>query len=399
MRPLKRDLRAARAASVGVGLRRKALLGTALRSDLRAVKTWRGHSPRIALRNHYNHPAWWTYRTHPPVPYAPSPLAQLDHWINRLPERNGWSQTAAPSRRALRRRDRPHVLEVEHWCFLTGARPDQWELALTRRGHAEDRLRAPQCKAVVTQSRGLLEHFRRFLAPDVCHKLHHIFPAVPSQPEAATVNGDTFTILAIANRLSDKGIPEALRAFAILRGRLGPRVRMVLVSGTARRWRRQFPPELEVVDTIRMNPELKAQVYRRADVLLEPTYSEGLANIPEACAFGVPTVATRIHHGEDFVQDGVSGFLVDSPLSAYSEGYGTRWRSWAKFMGEIDRMRAQGGLDRVMEGIVDRLEPMATGEIDLDHLRSGARRLHTERFSPGVRNARINEIYRLALTR
>jgi glycosyltransferase involved in cell wall biosynthesis len=395
LRPLARDLRAARNASA-VG-RRKALFGTPLRADLRALRTWRGETPRVALRNHFNHPVWSTYRTHPPLPFAPSPIAQLDHWINLLPEQSVHHGEVSSSRAARRRAARPHVLEVEHWALLMGLKGDGM-LHYDERKRADARVRADECRAVVTLSRGLVEHFRQFLAPDVWAKIEYAFPAYPSQPEDGARSDEVFTIMAIGNRFSDKGLPEALSAFEVLRQRHGRRVRMVLVSATVGLGR-QLPDGVVLCSTLRMTPKLKTSVYRSADVLVVPAYTDTLGNYPEACAFGLPMVATRIHHGEDFVRDGESGYLIESPMYAYSEGFGTRWRSGAEFMAELERKRESGQLAGVVQDLVDRLELMLSGGVDLDDLRAGARRLHAERFSPGVRNARLNAIYARALDR
>lgn len=393
---LRHDLYAVRGARTGVTFRWKAKYGTPLRADLRALATWRGEAPRIALRNYHNHPMWSTYKTHPPLPYAPSPLAELDHWLDLVPGNSVTTRAVSSNRRARRRAVRPHLLEVQHWCFLAGATLSAWERAATQRHLAVERLRAEPCRAVVTHSRGLVKHFEQFLAADVWPKLDYVFPACPSQPEEEESNGEDFTILSIARRLSDKGIPEALRAFEILRRRHGPRVRMVLVSGAVPRGYR-LPEGVVVHDTLLMSPALKATLYRSADVLVEPVYSEAVFDFPEACSFGVPTVATRLHHGDDFVRDGESGYLIDSPLSAYTEEYGRRWRSWPDFMAEIEQMRECGELAGVVDELVDRLELMVSASVDVNQLHAGARRLHAERFSPEVRNAKLNAIYARAL--
>jgi len=287
---------------------------------------------------------------------------------------------------------------MEHWCYLTRAKAFEWALALSEHRRAEVRVRADECKAVLACSKGLLEHFRRFLTPEVWPKLDYVFPACPSQPEIEASRDEAFTILTIANRLSDKGIPEALRALEILRKRHGPRVRMVLVSNAVPH-DRSLPEGLAVYETFRMSDELRAGVYRSADVLVELTYTDSLTCLIEACAFGVPSVATRIHHGDDFVREGQSGYLIDPPLFAYSDEYGTRWRRWADFMAELEVVREGGGLDGVVEDVVDRLDLMLSADGDIDRLRGGARRLHAECFSPQVRNAKLNAIYARALGR
>ncbi len=393
--PLKRDIRMLRHPYRGG--RRRAIFGTPLRADVRALRTWRGGSPRVAMRNYFNHPIWRTYRTHPPLRYAPSPLAELDHWVDNLPERGGDGEIPA-DHRSSRRARRPHIIELQHWCLLSGARFGEWERARGALQRAKERISADECKAVITYSRGSAEHFRQFLDPEVWGKLDYVFPAYPSQPEAGRSRDRVFTVLTIGDRFSDKGIPEALSAFELLRQRHGTGVRMVLVSSSVPRGYR-LPEGVVVHDTPRMSPELRSAIYRSADVLVELPYLDSLTCQIEAAAFGVPVVATRIHHGEDFVREGVNGYLVDPPLYAYSEGYGRRWRLLSDFMAEVQVMREEGRLRGVVDQVVDRLDVMLSAYDEIDELREGARRLHAERFAPDVRNARLNEIYARALGR
>lgn len=392
--PLKRDLRSARR------LRRKAIWSTPLRADVRTLLKWGGRAsrPRVALRNYFNHPAWWMYRTHPPLRFAPSPMAELDHWVDMIPEHNPRNGIVDASRRSQRRAARPHVLEVEHWSVLTGGKGDQyyWELAAARRRRASARVRRSECRAVVTLSPGLVEHFRQFLSPDVWPKIDYVFPAFPAQRQVERPAEQPFTLVIIGNRWFDKGIPEALEAFQVLRGRYGRRVRMVVVSGhVPRGWR--LPEGATLWHSFRMSSELKARLYRTADVVLIPAFTETLFNYVEAAAFGVPTVVTRLHHGDAFVREGESGYSIESPVWAYNEDYGTRWRTREHFRAEVQRMREAGQLAPVVEGIVDRVALMVSGEVDLKLLRDGARRLHAERFSPEVRNAKLRAIYARAL--
>ncbi len=355
------------------------------------------------MRNDHAHPLWQTYRTHPPVRYAPSPLAELDHWVDLLPGQAGPHGEVASNRRARRRAARPHVIELDHWFRLAGVHPRAWGEAIDKLPKADERVRAEECRAVVTVSQGILEHCREFLAPDVWPKLHCAYGAFPTQPEVARAGDGPFTVLTIGNRLSDKGIPEVLEAFEILRARHGARVRMVLVSAGQHRLKRMRLPEgVEVVDTgparsNLMGPELKARTYGSADVLALPTYIDTSTCFPEASAFGVPTLSTRLHRAEDFVREGESGYLIDPPLAAYTEDYGTRWRSWDDFEVELRRMRESGGMAGVVQDLLDRLELMLSGDVDLDELRRGARRLHAERFSPEVRNAKLKAVYAQAL--
>jgi glycosyltransferase involved in cell wall biosynthesis len=165
-----------------------------------------------------------------------------------------------------------------------------------------------QCEFVFTYSAGLLEHSKRYLHPDVLHKVGYIYPVSPPQPEYPKMMGGPFTILVIASRFSDKGLPEAIEAYRILRDRHGSDVQMLLVSHAVPSGYR-LPEGIIHCDTPRMSDELKSSVFRSAHVLFIPCYSDSAVPILEACAFGVATLTTRIHHGEN--REGVTG--IDQP--------------------------------------------------------------------------------------
>lgn len=69
------------------------------RNNVHQAWTWRGEQPPVYLRPHPDllHSVWRTYKTDPPLRYAPSPVAQLVHAVNRLTPQN-----------------RKHILELEH---------------------------------------------------------------------------------------------------------------------------------------------------------------------------------------------------------------------------------------------------------------------------------------------
>jgi glycosyltransferase involved in cell wall biosynthesis len=159
----------------------------------------------------------------------------------------------------------------------------------------------------------------------------------------------------------------------------------------------RLPAGVTVLETHRMSDDEKSSFYHAADVLLLPVYWDLVNSFAEAPAFGVPTITTRIHHGDAFVRHGVTGYLLDPPVFAHSEGFGTRWRSRDHFVADIDARRARGELRPLVEESAELVEGMISG--GTDHLAMGraARELHAERFAPELRIARLRSIYARAL--
>jgi glycosyltransferase involved in cell wall biosynthesis len=142
-----------------------------------------------------------------------------------------------------------------------------------------------------------------------------------------------------------------------------------------------------------MTPALKAELYRASDVLLLPNYGETVACFPEAYAFGVPVITTRIHHGGEFVRDGETGFLIDTPIYAFSEKLGREWPRAEDFLAELDQMRSRGALQPVVDQIVDRVETLIRDTSRTEPMRAAARQFYYDHFTPALRNERLRQLY------
>ena len=60
-----------------------------------------------------------------------------------------------------------------------------------------------------------------------------------------------------------------------------------------------------------------AQLYKTADVLVHPSFREGLpVAVMEALASGLPVIATKIRGSADLTEDGVNGYLIDNSAPA-----------------------------------------------------------------------------------
>ncbi len=342
---------------------------------------FRGQKPRIHFPIGMTrcHNIWQSYATHPPVQYSPYRRAELCHWINRISEYS----------------TKPCIVECEHILAMAGNITD-WQWGLQRQDLINRQIQQKQCRFVFTYSAGLLEHSKRYLHRDVWHKVGYIYPVSPPQPEYPKTMGGPFTILVIASRFSDKGLPEAIEAYRILRDRHGSDVQMLLVSQAVPSSYR-LPEGIVHYNIPRMNDELKSSVFRSAHVLFIPCYSDSAVPILEACAFGVATLTTRIHHGDEFVREGVTGHLIIPPIYSYSEHYGTRWKTWEGFLADLDTMRERGEFKPVVEQSVDRLEAMLSSHADLEAMGRAARALYADRFSPAVRNRKLLRLYDAAL--
>jgi glycosyltransferase involved in cell wall biosynthesis len=203
-----------------------------------------------------------------------------------------------------------------------------------------------------------------------------------------------FTILTMATRFYDKGVPVALDAFEVLRARYGSQVKMLLVCHCLPKGY-PVPEGVTIYTDYPLSNGLKAKLYSNSHVLLLPVVSETFGCFPEAYAYGTPVVTTRIHHGDETVREGITGFLVDPPFYYYSDELGsTRWKIGEEFLTECQQSYERGVFNDLTNQCVDRLERMASEEVDLRKMSAAAQTFHREVFSPEVRNDKLRQIYR-----
>jgi glycosyltransferase involved in cell wall biosynthesis len=134
------------------------------------------------------------------------------------------------------------------------------------------------------------------------------------QRAALSLTAEAIVIGFIGRVVRDKGIVELAEAWRRLReGR--PMVHLVLVGENED----LDPVPSEAMSCLRSDPKVHftgpvpdtTLYYSIFDMLVLPTYREGLPNVPlEAAAMGLPVVATRIPGCVDAVVDGVTGTLV-----------------------------------------------------------------------------------------
>ncbi len=150
--------------------------------------------------------------------------------------------------------------------------------------------------------------------------VRHFSPAEHMSPEEDLLAGrlgipSRVPVIGFVGRFTrDKGIGELVAAFWKLR-QSWPTLRLLLVGEfedgdpLPAEIRGQIEADQNIVCTGRVSDT--APYYRLMDVLVLPTYREGMPYVPlEAQACGVPVVTTTATGAIDSVVDGLTGFLV-----------------------------------------------------------------------------------------
>jgi starch synthase len=115
------------------------------------------------------------------------------------------------------------------------------------------------------------------------------------------------TFLFFGSLAARKGLPVLLEAW----NRLAKENADLLVAGYG-----SLPASIKLPANTKMLGAIPGDernlLFKKADVLVFPSFFEGLAQVQlEAAANGVPVIATRNSGGEELVQDGYNGFIVE----------------------------------------------------------------------------------------
>jgi lipopolysaccharide/colanic/teichoic acid biosynthesis glycosyltransferase len=148
----------------------------------------------------------------------------------------------------------------------------------------------------------------------------------------------------------DKGIPELVEAYRLLRARV-PEVRLLILG----RYESGDPVPEAVQETIAADPGIlhvgyvsdPSRYYHVMQVLALPTYREGFPTVGlEAAAAGKPVVTTYATGAVDAVVEGVTGLLVpvgDAPALARALAQVLEDRALARRLGQAGRARVERG--------------------------------------------------------
>jgi len=324
-----------------------------------------------------HHPSFKTYDTHPPVRYTMYSLADICHFFNSVPS---WNK-------------KPFVLEFEHVMAMTYYFPGR-PYSRDKVNYVQEVIASDLCRVALTLSKGLVTDSKRFISDTSLYdKFDYLYPCYSTQPSRSMDLSRPFTILTIATRFYDKGVHIALKAFGVLRERYGSQVQMILVCDC-------LPTGYHVPDGViiytahPLSDTLKAKLYNNSHVLFLPVLSETFGCFPEAYAYGTPVVTTRIHHGDETVREGITGFLVDPPFYLFSDEHGMRQKTMEEFVIYCKQSFENGGFNNLIEQCVNRLERMISGDVDLVVMSAAAQAFHREMFSIEVRNQKLRQIYR-----
>lgn len=264
-------------------------------------------------------------------PYRP-------RWIERVPLLRAVFRLVPYLGRVWRsagRADVLHVMASSGWAWHLFAAPAVWVAKLRRvpvvvnyrGGGAGDFFRTSmpwvrptlvRCSAVVVPSAFLERVFRGYgVRAEVVPNIIDLERFVPANASGASLPASTRPphLLVARNLEPIYDVGTALRAFRIVRERITGARLSVAGSGIDRASLEALAGELGIQDAVvftgRLNNQQMADLYRQADLVLNPSLADNMPiSILEALASGVPVVTTDVGGIPDLVTQGATAILV-----------------------------------------------------------------------------------------
>jgi alpha-maltose-1-phosphate synthase len=177
----------------------------------------------------------------------------------------------------------------------------------------EKRLKAYEIADYILCPSGFVRNsfIRKGFEPERLLKVNFGFtPMAALDEQKKPDNNKTFRVLYVGQLHFRKGLRYAVEAFRQLKH---PRKEFVIVgpkAGVTGLEKMEMPEGVVFTGTLK-GEELKDQ-YRKASVFVLPSLEEGLALVQlEALSFGVPILITSNTGGDDIINNGQQGFIVE----------------------------------------------------------------------------------------
>lgn len=280
------------------------------------------------------------------------------------------------------------VVDVEHVSSFVGMNHRKLHVPVTRK-LIQKSLASDKCIGLLPHSRAAMNTLS-LINPSraIWDKSTVLYPAVRFREEMATKRTGEVPSLLFMGEYYWKGGREVIRACS----RLARSVDFNLTYISLR-----VPPPPDVLNEARQSMDMSyyegpipreflfTQIYPRTDIFVMPTYIDtfGYAYL-EAMAHGIPCVGTNHFAVPEIIENGVTGFTVDPPVS-YFDGNG---------LGHPELPIA----DIDTEDTVNELKTVISQLIDSSRLRiqmgyEAVRLVRSGKFSVQRRNAILREVY------
>jgi glycosyltransferase involved in cell wall biosynthesis len=255
------------------------------------------------------------------------------------------------------------------------------------RKQIEDGIRSKYCRKIMPLTQAALRTMEATLDLEgVREKIEVLYPAIKVDENRKNSHGN-IRILFVGNNFFIKGGRELVSAFKVLKRKYD--VELLIVSEEAHS--RNLPTQAGVtVYPSLPRKQLLAEFYPNVDIFCVPTYADSFGFVfLEAKAASLPIVTTNHFHMSEIVEEWKTGLMIESPISCWKKDYTYDFEWQNKLTDPFPKSVAEL-VEKLSILIEDRPLRESMGDC-------GREEVETGKFSVGVRNQKLSEIYQEAL--
>lgn len=312
----------------------------------------------------------------------------LDRFLKRLP--NDIDLIYAYGHLVTRKH--PWVVEAEQLAQLAG----YYNTHLRRyRSFIERALSSAYCKRIICWTQFTAnQYYSNLDCQGFAHKMEIVPNAVPAKQFRKAYNEDKVRLLFMGTsnlpgQFDVKGGREVLEAFSILSQRYD-NLELTVRSDVPPDVREEYLglKGLTIIESI-VPGQVLEELYKSADILIQPNHNTPLMAFLEAFSYEVPVVATELYGTPEMVVDGETGFLVapsDQRPYYVADYLPPGFENVLRYFGRLDKKVAQ----RLVEKIAILIE---SPELRRKMGRAARWEIEHGRFSMAGRDAKLKRIF------
>lgn len=286
---------------------------------------------------------------------------------------------------------------------------DDWYQSRRRRSVLRWIMRSSNCRKITCFSNSTLEGLRwtmgEGLDKETLKKLEVLYPAIDTSlfPRQQRRSDGVFRILFIGNHFFDKGGREIHKAASQLATKYDLRLDIVtsapphhadslhdFVRHHQEPWCHWHIPRVS-------RRELVEDFFPNSDVFAMCSYIDAFGFVlVEALAAGLPLIAANVYAQREIVDDGVNGFLIDTPSSAFEGNPSVRTQRSVEEYRKV--ILEESGFNQVATDIRERLRTLIEDSRLRTEMGKKSYQMASEgRFSIRIRNQQLKRIYEEAV--
>ncbi|GAB4158306.1 MAG: hypothetical protein Fur003_2100 [Candidatus Dojkabacteria bacterium] len=292
---------------------------------------------------------------------------------------------------------KPFVIDFEHVSLLAG-----FEEKMDAK-HLLGVLSHPNCKAIMAWSYAAVESLKLFLNKDYAQietKVSVVYPALllkdyiksDHEIDYSIMDSNNFNILSVGIPYKKKGIIELVEAFKqLVTDKMD--LHLYVISDLPAKIVNKYKAvkNLHIFKPTWSREDIVTKFFYPANLFVLPTKGDTFGMVfLEAMLTSTPVITTKQFAMNEIIDDGKTGYLIDSKMTFFSNGIIPSWK-------HINNVLNSGLDEKIVKQLVEKVERLYRDKELCSQMQVNALKKVESSFGLKERNSKLYKIYQLAL--